>query len=124
MTDSAVTDDYSPDATEEDRDGAAEDDASPKRQRDRSTVRFPYSGLPDVVQVAEVIFHHFGGRCSPDQLAAALRQTTSSGAFRIKVSTAQLVGAIEVHRGVLSLTDLGRRLADEETRPPALVEAF
>jgi hypothetical protein len=77
-----------------------------------------------VVQAAEIIFHDFGGRCSPDQLAAKLKQTTSSGAFRIKVSTTQIVGAVEAHRGVLSLTDLGRRLADEETRSQALVEAF
>lgn len=122
MTDSAVDDGLA--AAEDDRDGPSGDAASAKRQRDRSTIRFPYSSLTDVVQVAETIHHDHGGRCTPDQLAASLDQTASSGAFRIKVSTAQLVGAMEAHRGQLTLTELGRRLADEETRPQALIEAF
>jgi hypothetical protein len=116
VTDNAVSEDYNQ--------GVTGDDTTPKQQRDRSTIRFPYSSLSDVVQVAEVVHHDYGGRCSPDQLAAALNQTTSSGSFRIKVSTTQLVGAAEVHRGVLTLTELGRRIADEETRPQALIEAF
>jgi hypothetical protein len=123
VTDSVVSGD-SQDAAVEDQDVAADSGTVPKQQRDRSTIRFPYSSLADVVQIAEVVYHDHGGRCSPDQLAAALKQTTSSGSFRIKVSTAQLVGAVEVHRGVLTLTELGRRIADEETRPQALIEAF
>jgi hypothetical protein len=124
MTDSTVTEDYSQDGAVGEAGEAAESSAGPKLHRDRSTIRFPYSSLTDVVQVAETIHHDHGGRCGPDQLAASLDQTVSSGAFRIKVSTAQLVRAIEVHRGVLTLTELGRRLADEETRPQALIEAF
>jgi hypothetical protein len=101
-----------------------EGDPAAKQHRTRSTIRFPYSDLGDVVEVVEAIHHQYGGRCSPDQLAAALKQTTTSGAFRIKISTAQMVGAIEAHRGVLTLADLGRWLADEDSRPQALVEAF
>jgi len=123
VADSAVEEDYSQDFVVEDQDGEAGSDAA-KQKRDRSTIRFPYSGLPDVVQAVEKMYHDYGGRCGPDQLAATLGQTASSGAFRIKVSTAHLVGAIEVHRGMLSLTELGRRLADEEARPQALIEAF
>jgi hypothetical protein len=124
VTDSMVTEDYSQDGTVGQEGEAAENSAAPKQQRDRSTIRFPYSSLTDVVQLADKIHHDHGGRCSPDQLAASLDQTVSSGAFRIKVSTAQLVRAIEIHRGVLTLTELGYRLADEETRPQALIEAF
>jgi hypothetical protein len=125
MTDSAVTEDYSQDGAGGQEDKDAESPAAPKQQRDRSTIRFPYSSLTDVVQVAETIHHHHhGGRCTPDQLAASLDQTASSGAFRIKVSTAQLVRAVDLHRGELSLTELGYRLADEETRPQGMVEAF
>jgi hypothetical protein len=111
-------------AVEDVADKATEVDPTPRQQRTRSTIKFPYSDLGDVVEVVDAIYHQYGGRCSPDQLAAALNQTTTSGAFRIKISTAQMVGAIENHRGVLTLTDLGRRLADEETRPQALIEAF
>jgi hypothetical protein len=124
MTDSTVAEAYSPDGNADAEGEATEHPAGPKQQRDRSTIRFPYSSLTDVVQVAEIIHHDHGGRCNPDQLAASLDQTASSGAFRIKVSTAQLVRAIDLHRGVLSLTELGYRLADEETRPQAMVTAF
>jgi hypothetical protein len=124
VTDNAVVEDYSHDgAASPDAEGP-ESPATPKQRRDRSSIRFPYSSLTDVVQVAETIHHDHGGRCTPDALAASLDQTASSGAFRIKVSTAQLVGAVDLHRGVLTLTELGRRLADEETRPQAMVQAF
>jgi hypothetical protein len=93
VTDNAVVEDYSHDAAGSPDVEAPESPAVPKQQRDRSSIRFPYSSLTDVVQVAETIHHDHGGRCTPDALAASLDQTASSGAFRIKVSTAQLVGA-------------------------------
>jgi hypothetical protein len=124
VTDNAVVEDYSPNGTASPDAEVPGNPATPKQHRDRSSIRFPYSSLTDVIQVADKIHHDHGGRCTPDALAASLDQTASSGAFRIKVSTAQLVGAVDLHRGMLTLTELGRRLADEETRPQAMVQAF
>jgi hypothetical protein len=57
-------------------------------------------------------------------LAQALGQKPTSGAFRTKVASAQIFGAVQLGRGVVTLTALGHRLADQPTRPAALAEAF
>jgi hypothetical protein len=48
----------------------------------------------------------------------------TSGAFRNKIGGARVFGVIDTSRGVVSLTDIGRRLASPEAQPQALADAF
>jgi hypothetical protein len=81
--------------------------------------------LEEAARIAEVIHGQYGGQCTVDQLAASLGgRSTGSGAFRTKISTAQMFGLIVNDRGRLHLTELGRRVVDENTRKAALAKAF
>jgi hypothetical protein len=91
--------------------------------RIRSKISFPYTPLADAEQVAEAL-HRRGDTATMDELAAELKQTITSGAFRTKVSTARTFGAIEVRRGQVVLTPLGRRLIDPAQVAKARADAF
>jgi hypothetical protein len=106
---------------------AVEDQAPPdgeKRKYARSEIKFPYTDIADAVTVAVAVHTNHGSSCTVDQLAADFQQTTRSGAFRNKIASAATFGAVIVSKQTVALTDLGRRLADEQTRPRALVESF
>lgn len=90
----------------------------------RSTIGFPYTPLKDAELIANELHDKWGGKASPDQLAAGLGASPKSGAFRIKISTARTFSVIAVSRGSISLTDLGRKLIDPHTKASARVEAF
>jgi hypothetical protein len=90
----------------------------------RSTIGFPYTPIKDAELVAGELHDKWGGRASPEQLAAGLGSSPKSGAFRIKVSTARTFCVIVASRGSISLTDLGRRLIDPQAQAAARVEAF
>jgi hypothetical protein len=102
---------------------AAETENGDGRSYSRSSIAFPYSGLADAEQVAEALFKR-GDSANMDEIAAQLGQTVSSGSFRTKVSTARTFGAIEVRRGQVTLSPLGRRLVDPEKVKQARVDAF
>lgn len=110
-----------PDTYESESDLTDADDDG--RRNIRSTIAFPYSGLADAEQIAEAL-HQRGDSATVDEIAATLGQTTSSGAFRTKMSTARIFGAIDVRRGQATLTALGRRLVDPEKVKQARVDAF
>jgi len=57
-------------------------------------------------------------------VAAALGSTLKSGAFRIKLATARTFAVLEVGRGKVELSPLGRRIIDPQTRDAARTEAF
>ena len=97
---------------------------SGRRRHARSEIRFPYTDIGDAVTVAVTVHTNHGSSCTVDQLAADLSQTTRSGAFRNKIASAQTFGAVAVSKQLVALTDLGYQLADDQTRPRALVEAF
>jgi hypothetical protein len=91
----------------------------------RSTVGFPYSSLRDAEAIAQELHDKWGGTASLDQLAGGMGTGPRGGTFRVKVATARTFGAITaVKDGSVSLTDLGRKLLDPQTRAPARVEAF
>lgn len=96
------------------------------KSRERSQIKFPYTDIEDAVTVARTIKNVHGARpIALDQLATALGGTsTKSGAFRTKLATASTFGAVKGARGMVELTELGHRLADEHSRPAALAEAF
>ncbi len=91
----------------------------------RSTVGFPYSPLRDAEMVAQELHDKWGGTATLDQLAGGMGTGPRGGTFRVKVATARTFGATNaVKGGVISLTDLGRKLLDPQTRAAARVDAF
>jgi hypothetical protein len=80
--------------------------------------------LDDAVAVARAIHNNAGTSCTLSQLAAFLDQPISSGTFRARVSNAAIFGVTENARREVSLTALGRRIADPAAEPAARVDAF
>lgn len=93
------------------------------KQRDQSTISFPYGDLEDGEAVAQAILKMGGVPCEVDQLAAALNQSIS-GNFRMKVATAKVFGLIETVQNKYQLTDLGFEILDKQRNRAARVEAF
>jgi hypothetical protein len=103
----------------------APDRSTEQAKRERSQIKFPYTDIDDAVLVASKIKELHGQSCGLDQLAVGLgSKSIASGSFRTKLATASTFGAVKNTRGSVELTDLGHRLADEHTRPAALVDAF
>jgi hypothetical protein len=94
-------------------------------KRQRSTIAFPYSDLADAEKVASIVHESHGGSCELDQLAPDLgHDTTNSGAFRSRLSGAALFGVINSDRGSVTLTRLGERIVEPNTRERARIDAF
>src|SRR2546430_14951345 len=89
---------------------AADGDASDGRER--STIQFPYNDLDEAVAVAKAIHENAGVSATIDQLAAYMKQSMKSGAFRLRVSNAAIFSLTDNERGEVRLTPLGRRIAD------------
>lgn len=93
--------------------------------RERSTIEFPYSSLEDVVAIAKAVYaNHGSAPCQVHQLAAYMKQSVSSGSFRVRVSATRIFGLSENERGEIKLTELGRAIADPSQEAAARVEAF
>lgn len=92
--------------------------------RERSKIQFPYNDLNDAVAIAKAVHDNAGMQCTIDQLAAYVKQSITSGAFRVRLSTAATFGLTENERGSIRLTDLGRQAADPTQEATARVEAF
>jgi len=92
--------------------------------REQSAISFPYGDLNDAVSVARGIMDRGGVPCTPDQLAAALGQVPTSGAFRGKVSTAKIFGLIDTVQGKYQLTELGFAIVDSKRERGAKADAF
>ena len=91
----------------------------------RSTVRFPYSALRDAEQIAQELHDRWGGTTTLHQLAGGMGTSARGGTFRVKVGTGRTFGVVApADKGSLTLTDLGRKLLDPQTRAAARVEAF
>jgi hypothetical protein len=99
-------------------------DSEKERGYDRSTIEFPYGDLDDALAVAEAIHQNAGVSCTVDQLAAYMKQSATSGAFRIRMSTARTFGLTENEKGAVTLTELGRRIVDSGQRAASSTEAF
>lgn len=93
-------------------------------KRERSTIEFPYGDLEDAVTVAKAV-HSIGGQsCTVDQLAAYLKQSAGSGAFRLRLSFPRIFGLTEMERGTIRLTELGLKIVDPSQEQRARVDAF
>lgn len=108
-------------------DMAGEAVALPKaddKKRERSSIEFPYGDLDDGVTLAKAVRDVGGQSCTLDQLAAQLKQSANSGAFRLRTSYPRIFGLAETERGTIRLTDLGMRIVDPSQEAAARVEAF
>ena len=93
-------------------------------KRERSTIQFPYNDLDDAVAIAKAVHENAGLSCTIDQLAAYVKNSLTSGAFRLRVGNAAIFGLTENERRGVRLTPLGRRIADASQETAAKVEAF
>lgn len=95
-----------------------------KQAREQSSIQFPYGDLTDAIAVAAGLLQCGGVPCDPDQLAAAMRHSPSSGSFRTKIATARTFGLIETVQGKYQLTDLGFAITDSSREKVARADAF
>lgn len=87
-------------------------------------IRAVCNDLDDAVGIAKAIHENAGTQCTVDQLAAYLKVSITSGAFRVRMANASTFGLTENERGEIRLTDLGRRIADVSQEATARAEAF
>ena len=92
--------------------------------RERSSIEFPYGDLDDAVKLAKAVRDVGGQSCTLDQLAAQLKQSANSGAFRLRTSYPRIFGLADTERGTIRLTELGMRIVDPTQEERARVEAF
>lgn len=102
----------------------ASDRQAVDQKRERSTIQFPYGDLEDAEYIAGAIHANAGDKCTTDQLAAYVKQSATSGTFRLRLSTTSTFGLTENQRGEVVLTDLGRRILDPAQQRKARAEAF
>jgi len=99
-------------------------DGEASAERERSTIAFPYSDLDAAVEMVRGVHHAGGTACDYDQLAAELKMEAKGGGFRLRIGGAQTFGVVTNERGRITLTDLGRLLADPQQERSARVTAF
>jgi hypothetical protein len=95
-----------------------------KRTYERSTIEFPYNDLNDAIEVVSAIHQNAGTECDLDALAAFMRQSMTSGAFRARVANAGTFRLTENDRGKVRLTEFGRMIFDAEQEQQARAESF
>ena len=95
--------------------------------RPRSTIRFPYYGLPESITLCDIIHRQAGDRCTLEQLRAFLGNTAvDSGAFRSRIAAAALFGLAEPGDRWVALTPRARAIFSmhPEDAQQARVDAF
>jgi hypothetical protein len=97
---------------------------SAKRAYERSTIEFPYNDLDDAIDVVRAIHTNAGSGCTLDQLAAYLKQSMTSGAFRGRVSNAGTFRLTDNASGEVRLSELGRQSVDPGQEAAARADAF
>jgi len=94
------------------------------KQRERSTIGFPYNDLNDGVGVARAV-HALGDRCTHDQLAPQLGYSTiDNGAYLQRLATARHFGLVSTAKDGVTITPLGHRMVDPPQEAGARAEAF
>jgi len=92
---------------------------------ERSTIEFPYTDLDNAVEIVKSVHSVGGTTCDYEQLAAQLGVEAKGGGFRLRVNGAKTYGLINYERGGrITLTDLGKKMADPQQERAARVESF
>lgn len=96
------------------------------KKQQRSSIAFPYMDLDEAFTLAGAIHRNVGtGECSADQLAAWIKQSPTSSAFRLRLSTGRLFGVIEAERpDAIRLSEIGRLIVDTKREREARARAF
>lgn len=102
----------------------SKDAAAEKQAREQSTIQFTYGDIDDAVEVAAALMKCGGVPCDPDQLAAAMGQTQSSGSFRGKIAAARQFGVLTTFSGKYQATELGFAIVDPGRQRAAKADAF
>lgn len=90
-----------------------------------SSVEFPYADLDSAVELTHGVHSAGGMACEAEQLAAQLSMEAKGGGFRQRINGARMFGLITYARGGhVTLTELGRRVLDDDKVRAAKVEAF
>jgi hypothetical protein len=96
-----------------------------RAERVVSTVEFPYIDLDAGIELVQGVHAVGGHSCDSDQLAAHLNMEAKGGAFRIKITGAQMFGLITYARGGRTeLTDLGKRVLNAPNDKAVRANAF
>src|SRR5262249_15443855 len=93
------------------------------KQDEQPGVPLPPRDLNDAISVATALLG-MGATGTPDQLAAAMNQTPTSGAFKNKVAAARHFRLISTGQGKYHLTDLGFAITDAARSRAARADAF
>jgi hypothetical protein len=99
-------------------------DKEAKEKRERSSIQFPYGDLDDATAIAKAIHSNAGTSCSLNQLAAYVKQSPSSSAFRLRVACARIFGLTELEGATIRLSETGKRVVDPQTEDEAKAHAF
>lgn len=95
------------------------------KQREQSTISFPYQDLDEGIEIAKAIHQLHGSQSQTDQIAAHIGQSLTSSSFKMKIATAKIFGLVTTSSGgMVSLTSLGSKIADAQQEKAARVEAF
>lgn len=97
---------------------------STEKERERSTIQFPYHDLNQAVTITNAVHAIGGSSCQWEQLAAKLSQAATGGGFRQRVLTAKTFGLIRYSKGTVTLTPLGNTICDPQQEKKAKVDAF
>lgn len=105
--------------------GADDQTGSDDGRRERSTIEFPYTNLEDAEEAAKAIFKEAGTtELTTVQTASALDMSAASSGFRVRLSALRMFGLVEGDSQRVSLSDLGRAIAEPHTAERARVDAF
>jgi hypothetical protein len=101
-------------------------DAASKGKRQRSSIAFPYMDLSEAVNLAIAIHNNVGTNpCGIEQLAAWVKQSPTSSAFRNRLSAARLFSVVDSERSdAIRLTEIGRLIVDPKREREGRAKAF
>lgn len=99
---------------------------APGKERERSSIAFPYYPMADAIGVARAVHSNVGtGGCTDDQLSAWLDLSQRSSGYRVRIYAARMFGLIEAGSdGQHVLTPLGRQIVDPDQVEQAKAESF
>jgi hypothetical protein len=101
-------------------------DSDDGAKRQRSSIAFPYMDLNEAIGIARAIHDNVGtGICSTAQLAPWVKQSSTSSAFRNRLSAARLFGLVNTDNSeAIQLTELGRVVLDPKREREGRAKAF